>query len=92
MTFGTTTPCPIANLELVAIAQLRGRQVRLGIGQNTFLDLGAGNGELAFAGELHRQFVSVCHHVVVGQDVALGIHDYASAKAVLLERAPLPTR
>ncbi|MNO74942.1 hypothetical protein D3C76_659620 [compost metagenome] len=82
---------PLADLELVGIAELEGRQV-LGLDlQHSHVAARIGADQLglvlAAVGQAHENLVGVGHHMVIGQDVAITGNDEARAQGLRLALA-----
>eukprot|EP01022_Parablepharisma_sp_SALTPOND_P017632 TRINITY_DN2854_c0_g1_i1.p1 TRINITY_DN2854_c0_g1~~TRINITY_DN2854_c0_g1_i1.p1 ORF type:complete len:786 (-),score=227.08 TRINITY_DN2854_c0_g1_i1:181-2538(-) len=83
---------PVAHPELVAVAQGQEGQLVLGVYFNkgqVGLGVAAYNlgRKLIAALEAHQDLVGLGHHVVVGDHIALGVHDDAGAQSALFEFA-----
>ena len=77
---------PVADLELVGVAKLRGGQV-LGVGEFDDREIALGVGldrgglELATVGEFHRDLIGPLDDMVVGDHHARGVDDHTRAHA-----------
>ena len=79
---------PIADLHLVAIAQLGERQRAIGLNADdgdvgVRVGLDVGRDELAAVVQFDGDLAAAGDHVVIGQDDARRIDDYAAARALL---------